>query len=142
MPDPEEGGTTTMSDTVTREDADGVATITLQRPGLSHALRGDLLAAVSEVAGDDSVRAVVLTGSGRAFCVGQDLAEHVEALRGNAATSLSVVEDEYNPLILALAGLRVPVVVGINGAAAGAGLGIALAGALRVAGGGGERAPL
>src|SRR3954464_10427791 len=132
MPGPEEGGTT-MSDTVMREDADGVATITLQRPGLSHALRGDLLAAVTEVAGDESVRAVVLTGSGRAFCVGQDLAEHVEALRGNAATSLSVVEEEYNPLILALAGLRVPVVVGINGAAAGAGLGIALAGDLRIA---------
>jgi 2-(1,2-epoxy-1,2-dihydrophenyl)acetyl-CoA isomerase len=133
MPDAKEGGTTTMSDTVTREDADGVATITLQRPGLSHALRGDLLAAVTEVAGDESVRAVVLTGTGRAFCVGQDLAEHVESLRGNAATSLSVVEDEYNPLLLALAALRVPVVVGINGAAAGAGLGIALAGDLRVA---------
>src|SRR3712207_7571987 len=46
----------------------------------------------------ESVRAVLLTGSGRAFCVGQDLAEHIESLRGNAATSLSVVEDEYNPL--------------------------------------------
>ena len=122
-----------MSDTVTREDADGVATITLQRPGLSHALRADLLALVREVAADESVRAVLLTGSGRAFCVGQDLAEHVESLRGNAATSLSVVEAEYNPLVLALAGLRVPVVVGINGACAGAGLGMALAGDLRVA---------
>src|SRR3982751_5724393 len=132
MPGPEEGGTT-MSDTVTREDADGVATLTLQRPGLSHGLRGDLLAAVREVAANASVRAVVLTGTGRAFCVGQDLAEHVEALRGNAATSLRVVEEEYNPLILALAGLRVPVVVGINGACAGAGLGIALAGDLRIA---------
>ena len=79
------------------------------------------------------MRAVLLTGTGRAFCVGQDLAEHVESLRGNAATSLSVVEDEYNPLILALAALRVPVVVGVNGACAGAGLGIALAGDLRVA---------
>jgi 2-(1,2-epoxy-1,2-dihydrophenyl)acetyl-CoA isomerase len=122
-----------MSDTVTREDAGGVATLTLQRPGLSRALRQDLLAAVREVAADGSVRAVVLTGSGRAFCVGQDLAEHVEALRGDAATSLSVVEDEYNPLIMALSALRVPVVVGINGACAGAGLGIALAGDLRVA---------
>jgi len=122
-----------MSDTVTRDDAGGVATLTLQRPGLSSALRRDLLAAVREVAADDSVRAVLLTGSGRAFCVGQDLAEHVESLRGNAATSLSVVEEEYNPLILALAALRVPVVVGINGACAGAGLGIALAGDLRVA---------
>ena len=122
-----------MSDTVTRDDADGVATLTLQRPGLSSASRRDLLGAVHGVAADDSVRAVLLTGSGRAFCVGQDLAEHVESLRGNAATSLSVVEEEYNPLILALAALQVPVVVGINGACAGAGLGIALAGDLRVA---------
>jgi 2-(1,2-epoxy-1,2-dihydrophenyl)acetyl-CoA isomerase len=122
-----------MSDTVTRDDAGGVATLTLQRPALSSALRRDLLEAVRSVPADESVRAVLLIGSGRAFCVGQDLAEHVESLRGNAATSLSVVEDEYNPLILALAGLRVPVVVGINGACAGAGLGIALAGDLRVA---------
>jgi 2-(1,2-epoxy-1,2-dihydrophenyl)acetyl-CoA isomerase len=122
-----------MSDTVTRDDAGGVATLILQRPALSSALRRDLLDAVRSVAADESVRAVLLTGSGRAFCVGQDLAEHVESLRGNAATSLSVVEDEYNPLILALSGLRVPVVVGVNGACAGAGLGIALAGDLRVA---------
>ena len=122
-----------MSDTVTREDAGGVATITLQRPGLSHALRIDLLGVVQDVAADESVRAIVLTGTGRAFCVGQDLAEHVESLRGNAATSLRIVEEEYNPLVLALSGLRVPVVVGINGACAGAGLGIALAGDLRVA---------
>src|SRR5687767_674524 len=122
-----------MSDTVSRADAGGVATLTLLRPGLSHSLRTDLLAAVRGVAADESVRAVLLTGSGRAFCVGQDLAEHVESLRGNASTSLSVVEEEYNPLILALADLRVPVVVGINGACAGAGLGIALAGDLRVA---------
>jgi 2-(1,2-epoxy-1,2-dihydrophenyl)acetyl-CoA isomerase len=122
-----------MSDTVTRDDADGVATLTLQRPGLSSALRTALLAAVRDIATDPSVRAVLITGTGRAFCVGQDLAEHVESLRGDASSSLSVVEEEYNPLILALAGLRVPVVVGINGACAGAGLGIALAGDLRVA---------
>jgi 2-(1,2-epoxy-1,2-dihydrophenyl)acetyl-CoA isomerase len=122
-----------MSDTVTREDADGVATITLQRPGLSSAMRIDLLGVVRDVATDESVRAVLLIGTGRAFCVGQDLGEHVESLRGNATTSLRVVEEEYNPLILALSALRVPVVVGINGACAGAGLGIALAGDLRVA---------
>jgi 2-(1,2-epoxy-1,2-dihydrophenyl)acetyl-CoA isomerase len=122
-----------MSDTVSREDAGGIATITLLRPGLSHALRTDLLSVVREVAADESVRAVLLTGTGRAFCVGQDLAEHIESLHGNAATSLNVVVEEYNPLILALSGLRVPVVVAINGACAGAGLGIALAGDLRVA---------
>jgi 2-(1,2-epoxy-1,2-dihydrophenyl)acetyl-CoA isomerase len=122
-----------MADTVTRDDDGGIATLTLQRPGLSHALRTDLIALVRDIAADESVRAVLLTGTGRAFCVGQDLAEHIESLRGNAATSLNVVVDEYNPLVLALAGLRVPVVVGINGACAGAGLGLALAGDLRVA---------
>ena len=122
-----------MSDTVTRDDAAGVATITLQQPALSSALRRDLLDVVRAVAADESVRAVLLTGSGRAFCVGQDLGEHLETLRGDASSSLSVVESEYNPLVLALAALRVPVVVGINGACAGAGLGIALAGDLRVA---------
>ena len=81
----------------------GVATITMLRPGLTHQSRRELLDVVREVAADDSVRAVVLTGTGRAFCVGQDLGQHVEALRGDAATSLSVVEDEYNPLVLALA---------------------------------------
>lgn len=119
--------------TVTRTDAGGVATLTLQRPALSAQLRGELLRHVRDVAIDRSVRAVLLTGTGRAFCVGQDLAEHVEGLRGNAASSLSVVEAEYNPLVLALSALRVPVVVGINGACAGAGLGLALAADLRVA---------
>jgi 2-(1,2-epoxy-1,2-dihydrophenyl)acetyl-CoA isomerase len=123
----------TTSSTVTRDDADGVAILTLQRPALSSALRRDLLAVVRDVAVDTSVRAVLLTGTGRAFCVGQDLAEHVESLRGNAETSLSVVDEEYNPLILALAALQVPLVVAINGSCAGAGLGIALAGDLRIA---------
>lgn len=125
--------TTVTQPTVTREDAGGVATITLQRPALSRALRRELLAAVRGVADDASVRAVLLTGTGRAFCVGQDLGEHVESLRGDAATSLRVVEEEYNPLVLALSALRVPVVVAVNGACAGAGLGLAMAGDLRVA---------
>ena len=122
-----------MPETVTREDAGGVATVTMLRPGLTSQSRRELLDVVRAVAADEAVRAVVLTGTGRAFCVGQDLGQHVEALRGDAATSLSVVEEEYNPLVLALAALRVPVVVAVNGAAAGAGLGIALAGDLRVA---------
>ncbi|RBY92320.1 enoyl-CoA hydratase [Blastococcus sp. TBT05-19] len=122
-----------MSDTVTREDAAGVTTLTLQRPGLTHAARRDLLAAVQDVAGDDSVRVLLLTGTGRAFCVGQDLGEHLQEMQSGVEAPLSVVEEEYNPLVLALAALRVPVVVAINGACAGAGLGIALAGDIRVA---------
>jgi 2-(1,2-epoxy-1,2-dihydrophenyl)acetyl-CoA isomerase len=124
---------TTGPETVTREDDGGVATITMLRAGLTHQSRRELLDVVGEVGADGSVRAVVLTGTGRAFCVGQDLAQHVEALRGDAASSLSVVEEEYNPLVLALAALRVPVVVAINGACAGAGLGLALSGDLRIA---------
>src|SRR3954451_3330429 len=122
-----------MSDTVTRDDAGGVATLTPQRSGLSHALRTELLAAVEGVAGAGPGGGGLLTGTGRAFCVGQDLAEHLESLRADAGSSLNVVVEEYNPLVLALAGLRVPVVVGINGACAGAGLGLALAGDLRIA---------
>ena len=71
-----------MSDTVTRDDAGGVATLTLLRPGLSHALRPSCWPPCGSVAADESVRAVLLTGTGRAFCVGQDLAEHIESLRG------------------------------------------------------------
>lgn len=123
----------TQLQTVTRSDADGVATLTLLAPGLSRRSRAELTAVIADVAADPGVRAVVLTGSGRAFCVGQDLAEHVQALRGDASTSLDVVADSYNPMVLAFAGLRVPTVVGINGACVGAGLGLALRGDLRVA---------
>jgi 2-(1,2-epoxy-1,2-dihydrophenyl)acetyl-CoA isomerase len=123
----------TATPVVTRSDADGVATIILERPGLSGRSRAELTDAFRAVTADSSVRAVVLTGAGRAFCVGQDLNEHVEALRNDAATSLNVVADSYNPMVLALAAVPVPVVVAINGACVGAGLGLALAGDLRVA---------
>jgi 2-(1,2-epoxy-1,2-dihydrophenyl)acetyl-CoA isomerase len=119
--------------TVTRTDADGVATLTLLKPAMTSRLRADLLAAVTAVAADPTVRAVLLTGTGRAFCLGQDLGEHAEVLRSGATDSLDVVAAEYNPLLLTLAALPVPVVVGVNGACAGAGLGLALAGDLRVA---------
>jgi 2-(1,2-epoxy-1,2-dihydrophenyl)acetyl-CoA isomerase len=118
---------------VTRTDDDGLATITLRHPGLSDRSRAALTNAFRDVAQDSSVRAVVLTGSGRAFCVGQDLAEHAEALRANPARALEVVADSYNPMVLALSAVPVPVVVGINGACVGAGLGLALAGDIRVA---------
>jgi 2-(1,2-epoxy-1,2-dihydrophenyl)acetyl-CoA isomerase len=118
---------------VTRTDDDGLATITLRHPGLSDRSRAALTNAFRDVAQDSSVRAVVLTGSGRAFCVGQDLAEHAEALRANPARALEVVAESYNPMVLALSAVPVPVVVGINGACVGAGLGLALAGDIRVA---------
>jgi 2-(1,2-epoxy-1,2-dihydrophenyl)acetyl-CoA isomerase len=125
--------TTATGATVTRTDADGVATVTLQSSGLSHRSRAELTDVLRGVAADESVRAVVLTGAGRAFCVGQDLTEHVEALHADPATAMDVVAQSYNPMALALAAVRVPVVVGVNGACVGAGLGLALAGDLRVA---------
>ena len=125
--------TPSISAAVTRTDAHGVATVTLQNSALSHRSRAELTDVLRAVAADPSVRAVVLTGAGRAFCVGQDLAEHVEALRADPATAMDVVADSYNPMVLALAAIRVPVVVGVNGACVGAGLGLALAGDLRVA---------
>jgi 2-(1,2-epoxy-1,2-dihydrophenyl)acetyl-CoA isomerase len=82
---------------VTRDDAGGVATITLHSPGLSGQSRTELTAAFRDVAADDAVRAVILTGSGRAFCVGQDLAEHVSALRADPARALDVVADSTIP---------------------------------------------
>ena len=133
-----------MPETVTREDSAGVATLTMLQRGLTSASRRELLAAVQDIAGDPSVRAVLLTGTGRAFCVGQDLTD--ASVRRTPATEpgttelpedldapMPVLVEEYNPLIIALSRLPVPLVVGINGACAGAGLGVALTGDLRVA---------
>ena len=118
---------------VTRSDSDGVATVTLRAPGLTGRSRRELLEVLRGLSTDDDVRAVLLTGSGRAFCVGQDLTEHVEALRRDPATAMDVVRDSYNPIALALAAVRVPVLVAINGACVGAGLGLAMGGDLRIA---------
>jgi 2-(1,2-epoxy-1,2-dihydrophenyl)acetyl-CoA isomerase len=116
----------------------GVATIMLDRPEASNALNGamktELLYAVSAAGTDSSVRAVAITAAGKNFCVGQDLAEHVEALRANPAHAMDTVREHYNPILQAFAAIEVPIVVGVNGACVGAGLGLALAGDIRIAG--------
>ncbi len=123
-----------MSDTVTRTDEGGVATLTLLRPGLSHALRADLLTAVREVAADESVRAVLLTGTGRAFCVGQDLRELEAGYReGRAPDFAAELERHYAPICRLLAEMPKPTVAVVNGVAAGAGVSLALACDLRLA---------
>ena len=116
--------------------AGGVATITLNRPDGMNALTVEakqaLLAAVTSVADDEAVRAVVLTGSGRAFCVGQDLREHAALLASGDPAPLSTVKEHYNPLVSLIATMPKPVIAAINGTAAGAGLGIACAADFRV----------
>ncbi|NWJ69246.1 enoyl-CoA hydratase/isomerase family protein [Pseudonocardia sp. ICBG1122] len=123
---------------VTRDETDpSVAVVTLNRPAKYNALTVELkealLPAVVEVAGDESVRAIVLTGAGKAFCVGQDLGEHAAALEADPVDALGTVRRHYNPLIRALNEAPKPVVAAINGPCVGAGLGIALATDLRIA---------
>jgi 2-(1,2-epoxy-1,2-dihydrophenyl)acetyl-CoA isomerase len=120
-----------MSEVKTSREG-GVLTITLNRPEVLNAFNADMhlaLAAALEDARAPDVRAVVLTGAGRGFCVGQDLTEFREApgdigsrLRGN-----------YHPNVLAIRALEKPVIAAVNGAAAGAGLSFACACDLRIA---------
>lgn len=117
--------------------AAGVATLTLNRPeamnSLDVATKVALRDAALAVAEDPAVRCVVLTGTGRAFCVGQDLKEHVEILHSDRRDSLfGTVEEHYNPLVTALATMPKPVVAAVNGVAAGAGASLAMACDLRV----------
>jgi 2-(1,2-epoxy-1,2-dihydrophenyl)acetyl-CoA isomerase len=104
----------------------GVVTLTLNRPEVYNALtssvRRELRAELDAVAADASVRAVILTGAGRAFCSGQDIRAFQESfdVRG-------VLETEYNPIVERLAAMPQIVIAAINGPAAGAGLGLALA---------------
>jgi 2-(1,2-epoxy-1,2-dihydrophenyl)acetyl-CoA isomerase len=110
-----------------RVERDGaVATVTLDRPealnAQTRASRRALLRELRALSADAAVRAVVLTGAGRAFCAGQDLREQ-DALANVDET----IRETYIPIIEALVGMPKPVVAAINGAAAGAGLSLALA---------------
>lgn len=126
---------------VDRRGPDGapgaVTVVRLNRPESRNALTTELKEALrdalEEVADDPGVRAVVLAASGPAFCVGQDLREHAEALHGPSAAALSTVPEHYNRIATALATMPKPVVAAVDGACVGAGLGFALACDLRVA---------
>lgn len=124
-----------MTGPVSTSQRGGVRTITLQRPEAMNALdlatKQDLLSAVREAAEDNAVRCLVLTGSGRAFCVGQDLLEHVTLMQQDPAQVWSTVRRHYNPVIELLATMDKPVLAAVNGVAAGAGAALAFAADLR-----------
>jgi 2-(1,2-epoxy-1,2-dihydrophenyl)acetyl-CoA isomerase len=109
-----------------------VLTITLNRPDVLNAFNTEMhrgLAAALKDARDGGIRAVVITGAGRGFCVGQDLTEFREA-PGDIGSRL---RQNYHPNIRAIRGLEKPVIAAVNGAAAGAGMSLACACDLRIA---------
>jgi 2-(1,2-epoxy-1,2-dihydrophenyl)acetyl-CoA isomerase len=116
-------------------EVDGpVATLTLDRPAALNALtvpvKVALRKALESIARDRAVRAVILTGAGRAFCAGQDLAERDEP---DAAALEVEIRERYNPIIRALRSMGQPVIAAVNGVAAGAGASLAFACDLRIA---------
>ncbi|MFN8084421.1 MAG: enoyl-CoA hydratase-related protein [Dermatophilaceae bacterium] len=115
----------------------GVATVTFNRPDAMNALdtptKTALLAILQELAADPGVRCVVLTGSGRAFCVGQDLREHITLLGARDESLWRTVPEHYNPIVELLATMNKPVIAALNGVAAGAGAAFAFAADLRIA---------
>ena len=117
--------------------ADGVATITLDRPAQYNALTATLLEALHktlvELERDDAVRAFVLTGAGKGFCSGQSLDDPALGDGKGKIDILRAVEGRYNPLIRKLLLIEKPIVAAVNGVAAGAGMGLALACDLRLA---------
>ena len=106
----------------------GIATITFNRPDVYNSFNHEMALAVQrhldDCAADDTIRAVVLTGNGKAFCAGQDLAEVMDM---DEEGLLQVVETYYNVMVLRIRNLEKPVIAAVNGVAAGAGANLALA---------------
>lgn len=111
--------------------SDGVYTITLNRPDVlnsfTRAMASEVQGALALAASDGGIRAVLLTGAGRGFCAGQDLAEVLPTDSGPMPDISVVVRASYNPIIRAIRTLEKPVVCAVNGVAAGAGANLAFA---------------
>lgn len=125
---------------ITVEIAEGVATLTLNRPtqlnSLNKGLIDDMRNALRALGKDDSVRALIVTGSGRGFCAGADLsnAGFDDGVSRTPGESVShSMEIGYNPLVRDLTTFPKPVVVAVNGVAAGGGVGLALCGDIVIA---------
>jgi 2-(1,2-epoxy-1,2-dihydrophenyl)acetyl-CoA isomerase len=137
---PEQPATTTTPDQaaapVLLDVSGGVATVTFNRADAMNALdtptKELLLSTLQRVAEDADVRVVVLTGTGRAFCVGQDLREHIALLQSQDESLWQTVPEHYNPIVELIATMNKPVIAALNGVAAGAGAAFAFAADLRV----------
>ena len=111
--------------TILVSESNGITTITLNRPEVMNALSRLMRAELTEaLRGAHSARCIVLTGTGRAFCSGQDLSD---AQSLDAFDVEATLRDEYEPMIAAITDAPVPVIAAVNGAAAGAGANLALA---------------
>lgn len=121
----------TPNQTVTLSVCNHVATITLNRPDRYNSfvdeMHDDLRAAIKIVENLSGLRCLVLTGSGKAFCTGQDLKSRYELVQQGAPDLGKSLAKNYNPLIQRLQNLPVPVICALNGVAAGAGVSLALA---------------
>jgi 2-(1,2-epoxy-1,2-dihydrophenyl)acetyl-CoA isomerase len=120
-----------VADSVLYDVTESVATITLNRADAMNALDTQTKEALRDAvlrAGEDAgVRAVLLTGTGRSFCVGQDLKEHIDNMQNAPGEVWRTVPEHYNPIVTALVTMAKPVVAGVNGVAAGAGAAFAFA---------------
>ena len=118
-------------ETISYAVADGVATITLNRPDKLNSftvqMHGELADAMKAVKSDKSVRCLLLTGAGRGFCAGQDLGDRALINSDTAPNLGESLEKRYNPLVRALKALEMPVICAVNGVAAGAGANLAFA---------------
>jgi 2-(1,2-epoxy-1,2-dihydrophenyl)acetyl-CoA isomerase len=109
----------------------GIARLTLNRPdrlnSFTDAMHAEVRDALARVRADAAVRVLLLTGAGRGFCAGQDLADRAVAPGAEPVDIGASIERNYKPLVLTLRALPMPVVCAVNGVAAGAGANIALA---------------
>lgn len=117
-----------MSDTIQVKKEENVTVISLNRPDKFNSFNREMALALQKALHDanedESVRAILLTGNGKAFCAGQDLAE---AMDDNGISITKIVEEHYNPIIHQIRNINKPVIAAVNGVAAGAGANIALA---------------
>jgi 2-(1,2-epoxy-1,2-dihydrophenyl)acetyl-CoA isomerase len=125
-----------MIEQVLSHTANGIATLTLNAPSklnsFTRAMHEQLLVALSAAAANDAVRCVVITGAGRGFCAGQDLADL--DIQPNQAPKLgNLVAEYFNPLVRRLNAFPKPIVMAVNGIAAGAGANLAQAGDICIA---------